>query len=179
MSKPAYSVFIVLLVMWLVRIVDAIVPADLAAWGLRPRSLTGLVGIPLSPFLHGSFGHLISNSVPLAILLLLTVTSRHRPWPIIASIVLGGGSMLWILGRNSIHVGASGLVFGLITYLITVGVREKQIQSMGIAILVGFLYGGTLIFGVLPSFGSVVSWEGHLFGAIAGAAVGYFTTARS
>jgi membrane associated rhomboid family serine protease len=179
MPKSAYSVFVVLLIMWLVRIVDAIVPADLSAWGLRPRSISGLIGIPLSPFLHGSFGHLISNTVPLVILLLLTVSSRHRPWPIIATIVMGGGTLLWILGRNAIHVGASGLVFGLIAYLITVGIREKQLHSMGIAILVGFLFGGTLIFGVLPSLGSVVSWEGHLFGAVAGAAVGYFTTPRS
>ncbi|TWT50175.1 Rhomboid family protein [Rubripirellula amarantea] len=179
MSKSAYSVFLVVLAMWLVRIVDAIIPADLNTWGLIPRTLTGLIGIPLSPFLHGGFGHLISNTIPLVILLMLTISSRHRPWPVIIAITLGGGSLLWIVGRNASHVGASGLVFGLIAYLITVGFREKQMVSLGIAVLVGFLFGGTLLSGVVPVFTSPVSWEGHLCGAVAGLVVGYVTTEKT
>lgn len=165
--------------MWLVQIVDSIIPYDLTTWGLQPRTFHGLVGIPLAPFLHAGFGHLMSNTVPLIVLLSLTILSRHQAWPAIGGIILAGGALLWIIGRNANHVGASGLVFGLIAYLITVGIREKQLLSLGIAIVVGFLFGGTLLFGMLPAFGSSVSWEGHLCGGIAGLGVGIVTTQRS
>ncbi len=176
MPKQTHSVFVVLFAMWLIQIVDSLVPYDLTRWGLHPRSIHGLVGIPLAPFLHAGFGHLLSNTVPLVVLLLLTIMSRHRAWPVIGAIVIGGGVLLWIFGRNANHVGASGLVFGLIAYLITVGIREKQLVSLGIAIVVGFMFGGTLLLGMLPAFGSSVSWEGHLCGAIAGLGVGIVTT---
>jgi len=176
MAKQAYPIFVLLLAMWLVRIVDMIVPFEFNQFGLLPRSLSGLPGIVLMPFLHGGWGHLISNTIPLAILLGLTVASRHQAWPVITIIVLGGGVLLWFFGRSAYHIGASGLVFGLIAYLIVVGVREKHIVSAGIAILVGFLFGTTLITGVIPSFGSAVSWDGHLMGAISGALVGVQTS---
>jgi len=178
MPKQAYSVFVVVLAMWLIYIVDAIIPADLASWGLVPRTLSGLIGVVSSPFLHAGFGHLLSNTFPLVILLLLTIGSRHRAWPIIAAIVFGGGLLLWVVGRTANHIGASGLVFGLIAYLITVGIREKKLHSLGIAILVGFLFGGSLLSGLLPVFGSTVSWDGHLCGAAAGLAVGIATTQK-
>jgi membrane associated rhomboid family serine protease len=176
MAKQAYPIFMLLLSMWLVRIVDMIIPFDFNQFGLVPRSLSGLPGIALMPFLHGGWGHLISNTIPLVILLGLTVASRHQAWPVITVIVIGGGVLLWCFGRNAYHIGASGLVFGLIAYLITVGVREKHIVSAGIALLVGFLFGTTLITGVIPSFDSAVSWDGHLMGAISGTLVGVKTS---
>jgi len=176
LKTQAYPILILLLTMWLVRIVDATIPLDVNQLGLVPRTLGGLLGIGLMPFLHGSFGHLISNTIPLAILLGLTVASRHRAWPIIIAIIIGNGVLLWLFGRNANHIGASGLVFGLIACLITVGVREKQIVSIGIALLVGFLFGTTLVIGVIPSFGSAVSWDGHLLGVISGLLVGVRTT---
>ena len=179
MTKHLYPIGILLLAMWLVRIVDLIFPGDFNQLGIQPRTLRGLPGIILMPFLHGSFGHLISNTIPLAILLGLTVASRHNPWPVIAAIVIGGGVMLWFLGRNASHVGASGMVFGLIAYLITVGIREKQIPSLAVAVLVGILFGTTLISGVIPRLGSEVSWDGHLFGAISGVLVGVVTAQPS
>jgi membrane associated rhomboid family serine protease len=179
MPKQTYSVFVVLLAMWLIQIVDSLIPYDLTSWGLYPRSLRGLLGIPLSPFLHSGFGHLLSNTIPLVVLLSLTIMSRHQAWPVIVAIVIGGGTLLWLVGRSASHVGASGLVFGLIAYLITVGIREKQLVSLGIAIVVGFMFGGTLLFGMLPAFGSRVSWEGHLCGAIAGLGIGVATTQRA
>lgn len=162
--------------MWLIRIVDAIIKIDLNHLGLTPRTLHGLLGIPLMPFLHGGFGHLISNTIPLAVLLALTVASRHRAWPVVFAIIIGNGVLLWIFGRNAYHIGASGLVFGLIAYLITVGIREKKLFSMGIAMIVGILFGTTLLTGVIPDFGSGVSWDGHLTGAISGLLVGIGTT---
>lgn len=175
-KNTSHPIVVILVVIWLVWIVDLLIPAALTDWGLHPRTLRGLVGIPLSPFLHGGFGHVFSNTIPLAILLFLTVASRHRAWPIIITITLAGGVLLWLFGRNANHVGASGLIFGLITYLLVVGFRERNFRSLGIALVVGFFFGGTLVWGVLPTFGGDVSWDGHLCGAIAGGAVGYATT---
>ncbi|TWU60447.1 Rhomboid family protein [Rubripirellula tenax] len=179
MKTQAYPVVIFLLVMWLIRIVDMIIPADLNQFGLQPRMLHGVPGIMLSPFLHQGFGHLISNTIPLAILVGLTIASRHRAWLIVVAIVISSGVLLWIFGRSANHIGASGLVFGLIAYLITVGIREKQLVSVAIALMVGFFFGGTLVFGVIPSFGSAISWDGHLCGAISGVVIGIATTQKA
>ncbi|KAA1262369.1 Rhomboid family protein [Rubripirellula obstinata] len=179
MPKQTYPVFTFLLAMWLVYFVDLAIPADLTHLGLLPRSLRGLLGIVTAPFLHGGLGHLIGNTIPLAILMSLTIASRHRAWMVIVAIILISGCLLWVVGRSANHVGASGLVFGLCTFLITVGIRERKLASLGIAILVIFLFGTTLIWGVVPSFGSQVSWDGHLCGAVAGLAVGIFTTQKA
>jgi membrane associated rhomboid family serine protease len=172
LKRQAYAIAAVLLVMWGIRLVDALIPVDFNQFGLLPRTLRGLTGIVTMPFLHVGFGHLISNTVPLVILLGLTVASRHQAWPAIVGIIAGNGILLWLFGRNAYHIGASGLVFGLIAYLITVGIREKQIVSVSVALLVGFLFGGTLLFGVIPDFSSADSWDGHLCGAVAGVLVG-------
>lgn len=115
------------------------------------------------PFLHYDLAHILSNTVPLLILLGLLVASRTRPWVPVVAIVLLGGFLLWLLGRRKIHIGASDLIFGLMAFLIVCGLREGQLVSFGIAALVGFTYGGTLVSGVLPQLRSYVSWEGHLF----------------
>jgi len=177
--KSLQPVFFVVVAMWMVQVADFIIPLNFNEFGLRPRMLQGLIGIGLMPFLHAGFGHLLSNTVPLAILLGLTVTTRHQPWHFVMAIVLGNGILLWLFGRNAIHVGASGLVFGLIAYLITVGIREKQLKSLLIAILVGFFFGTTLLFGVVPTFRSAVSWDGHLCGAISGVLVALVGTGVS
>lgn len=166
--------------LWAVWFLDLVLPVDLTSWGVRPRSLGGMIGIPLMPFLHAGIGHLLSNTIPLVILLTLLAGSRANSWQVVAELVLLGGGLLWLFGRSSsTHVGASGLVYALIAFLIVSGLREKRLVPLGIAILVGFLYGTTLMFGVLPSFDQRVSWDGHLFGAIAGAAVAYMHTVSS
>ena len=166
--------------MWVVWLVDFILPIKLSDWGVHPRSIGGLLGIPLMPFLHSGFGHLLSNTIPLAILLTLLAGSRSNSWLVIIEVVLLGGGLLWCFGRSSAtHVGASGLIYGLIAFLIVAGFLEKRLVSLGIAILVGLLYGTTLIFGIVPSFQQHISWDGHLFGAIAGAIVAYANTRQS
>jgi membrane associated rhomboid family serine protease len=163
--------------LWAVWLVDLILPIKLTEWGIQPRTLTGMIGIPLMPFLHGGFGHLLGNTIPLAILLTLLAGSRASSWQVVIELVLLGGVLLWCFGRsNATHVGASSLIYGLIAFLIVSGLLEKRLVPLGIAILVGFLYGTTLISGVLPSFQQHVSWDGHLFGAIAGAMIAYLNT---
>ncbi|MCM2371801.1 rhomboid family intramembrane serine protease [Aporhodopirellula aestuarii] len=165
-------------VMWAVYLIDIVVPGAFIEYGLVPRTLRRLPGIVTMPFLHGGIGHLISNTIPIAILLSLTVLTRQRPWESVIAIGVCGGVLLWVFGRSANHIGASGLVFGLITFLIIVGFREKQLVSLMVAIAVGLFFGGSLLSGVIPSFGSSVSWDGHLFGAIAGVIVGIATTEK-
>jgi membrane associated rhomboid family serine protease len=152
---------------------------DLSHWGIVPRKLSGLIGIPLAPFIHGGIGHLLSNTVPLIILLILLMASRKEAWITVAEIIVLGGVLLWLFGRKgnaqelTVHVGASGLIYGIIAYLVVAGFREKHLVSLGIALIVGFLYGGTFLWGMLPSQKGV-SWDGHLTGALAGGILAMF-----
>ncbi|MDX1926207.1 MAG: rhomboid family intramembrane serine protease [Pirellulaceae bacterium] len=174
------GIVVFIAVLWGVWLVDLLLPIKLTEWGVHPRTLGGLIGIPLMPFLHAGFGHLLGNTIPLVILLVLLAGSRSSSWQVVIEITLLGGALLWCFGRSSAtHVGASGLVYGLIAFLIVAGFLEKRLVPLGIAILVGFLYGTTLIFGVLPSVQQHISWDGHLFGAIAGAIVAYANTAQT
>ena len=174
MQKRLYFVGIFVLSLWLVFIVDCIVPQDIHEWGIIPRTIGGLVGIPLSPFLHASLTHLLGNTISLAILLSLLVGTHSRPWLVVGAIALLGGALLWLMGTSNNHIGASGIAFGLIAYMLVTGFVERKPKSIAIALAVAFFFGGTLISGVIPKLGSNVSWDGHLFGAIAGAGVAYF-----
>lgn len=153
--------------MWTVWILGWLFRLDLNQWGIIPRTWAGLVGIGLSPWIHAGLGHLLSNTIPLVVLLVLLVASRTEPWMHVIEIIVLGGALLWLFGTPGSHVGASGLIYGLIAYLIVAGFKEKQLVSLGVALLVGFMYGGSLITGVLPTQPGV-SWDGHLSGAIAG-----------
>jgi membrane associated rhomboid family serine protease len=110
------------------------------------------------------------------VLLLLLAGSRARSWVVVASIIFLGGGLVWLFGRPAIHIGASGLIYGLIAYLIVAGICERRMVPMLISIIVGFFYGGTLATGILPTAGQQISWEGHLLGAAAGAIVAYVMT---
>ena len=149
---------------------------DFNSFGLVPRTFWGIVGIVSMPFLHTDWGHLLGNTVPLFILLALLAGSKARSWEIVAEIVVAGGVLLWTFGRNATHVGASGLIFGLVAFLIISGLFERRIIPLIVSFAVGILYGGTLIWGVLPGTNSQVSWDGHLCGAIAGGLIAWLLT---
>ena len=172
------NAFIFVAVIWCVFLLGTMLPFRLNAYGVRPRSLSGLVGIPLAPFLHADFRHLIGNTVPLVVLLLLLAGSNAKPSRIVVSIVLLGGTLLWLVGRSMIHIGASGLIYGLIVYLIVAGFLERRFVPIVISLVVGFLYGGTLLLGIVPSLASHDSWEGHLCGAVAGGLVASMMNSR-
>lgn len=167
---------VLVVVLWGVFFADWILPIDFNRWGIIPRELGGIWGIILSPFLHANLSHLLSNFLPLMILLTLLVATQPHSWWIALQIVLLGGLLLWVFGRPAVHVGASGLIYGLIAYLIAAGFRQGRFGPAIAALLVGFLYGGTLLSGVLPTVGEHVSWDGHLTSAIAGGILGYFST---
>lgn len=160
---------------WAVFVIDWVIPGSFNGLGLAPRSLSGLIGIVTMPFLHGDWAHILGNTIPLTILLCLLAGSRANSYKIVPAIVFLGGALLWIFGRGtSIHVGASGLIYGLIAFLIVAGFLERRIGAIFIALFVGFTYGATLLGGILPiTVEQNVSWDGHLTGAIAGGIVAY------
>lgn len=137
---------------------------------LVPRRVDGLPGVVGMPFVHGSFGHLMSNTIPLLVFGAFLLLRGVRYYVSVSlGIVVLGGVLLWLFGREAAHIGASGVVFGYFGFLLTRGVYERSLQAVGIAVLVVVLYGG-MIFGVLPGAAGV-SWDGHLAGLVAGIGV--------
>jgi membrane associated rhomboid family serine protease len=163
---------------WVVYFVSLVFPG-MDRYGVIPRRLGGLVGIAAMPFLHANLQHVISNTIPLFVLLILLAGSQAESWEVVIIIAILGGLLLWIFGRPAVHIGASGLISGLVAFLILSGFLEQRIIPLLIALLVGFLYGGSLVLGVLPRLGSQISWDGHLCGAIAGGLVAYVLTRGS
>jgi len=161
--------------LWIIECVNALLDYRLNRWGILPRTLAGLVGIPLSPFLHGSFAHLTLNTVPLVILGGFVVLQGTRVFLAVSFwIILLSGGALWLLGRSAYHVGASSVLFGYFGYLVARGWYERSVAALLVALLTLGLYGG-IVWGVLPTR-SYISWEGHLFGLLAGVLVARLTT---
>ena len=159
--------------LWIVHAVNWVSGNALTlAFGLMPRRVDGLDGIVFMPLLHGSFGHVASNTVPLLVMgTLLVVTATRALTRVNGVIVLGGGTATWLFGSSAIHVGASGLVFGWFGFLIARGVVDRSPITVVVALLIGFVY-GALIWGVLPGRPGV-SWEAHFFGVLAGIAAAW------
>jgi membrane associated rhomboid family serine protease len=182
------GVVVFIAIIWAVFFLDWFLPLR-ERFALVPRSLVGLTGIVSMTFLHRDLPHIWSNTIPLFVLLTLLAGSRASSWKIVLSIGLIGGGLLWLFGNlppelaalvvgrsgnfETRHIGASLLVFGLITFLVSSGYFERRPIPVMIAAFVGFMYGLTFLWGIIPSPGSKVSWEGHLFGGIAGILVAY------
>lgn len=143
-------------------------------YGIAPREISHLPGIIFGPFLHGDWSHLVSNFFPFVIFSsLIGLHSLKRFWLVFVLSILMTGSLVWVFARGgSIHIGMSGVVYSMWGYLIVYGLMQKHFRDIVISILVLILYGG-LVFGVLPKSPNI-SYESHLFGAIAGGFIGYF-----
>lgn len=167
-----------LALMWLIEALDTFAFDDgLQAHGIEPRQIDGLEGIVLAPLLHGGWSHIISNSIPFLVLGALVMTYGLRRWvTATAFITVAAGIATWLMARSGNHIGASILVFGYFGFLLGMAWFERSLKSIGIAVVVAVIYGG-LIWGVIPS-DSGVSWEGHLFGVIAGVAAAWLVAGR-
>ena len=154
-------------VMWLVEVVD-LAAGDLDRFGIEPRELDGLDGIVFSPFLHAGFGHLLGNTIPFVILgAVIALGGLARVAVVTAIVALVGGLGTWLVGPDgSIHVGASGVVFGYATYLLVRGFYSRRLLHITAGVGVLLVFGTTLLVGLVPTPG--VSWQGHLFGGLAG-----------
>lgn len=172
-AEELHGIVLFLMAIWVAYFAGPLLPFDPRSWGLQPRTVHGLVGIVTMPFLHLNLAHLLANTVPLFVLLSLLAGSQARSWEIVIDTELVGGVLLWLFGRPAIHIGASGLVFGLTAFLIISGFLERRMLAILVALLVIFLYGGTLLWSIIPRPGSIVSWDGHLFGAIGGLCVAF------
>ena len=173
MTEPALLTGVVIIA----YLVDFVIPIDFNRFGIHPRSILGLFGIPITPFLHGGFAHLFSNIFPLFVLgVLLRSFGRHLFIFSTVAMVLLSGILTWVLS-SSIVVGASGLVFAYWTYLLTTAIRQRTARTIIVASLTLLLYGG-LILG-LTCFREGISWAGHFSGAVAGIIVAIFLPADS
>ena len=161
-------------VFWVAEIIDVVLPFwGLDQYGIRPRTERGLWGILASPFLHGGFDHLIGNSVPFLILGWLTMFRERWHFALVTVMaMLLGGLGVWTFGATgSVHIGASGVIFGYLGFLLLSGFFERRFGAILVSLGVGVAYGG-LAWGVLPSQPGI-SWEGHLFGFLAGILAAY------
>lgn len=158
---------VLLALIWTVKMVEITTGQSLTSWGLYPRDLKGLIGIITMPFIHGDMDHLFNNTPGVLFLSLGTFHFYRKIAPrVMIYSVLIGNLLVWLFARESYHIGASGLVYSLSAFLFFSGVMRRDKQSTGAAMIVALLYGGA-IWGLFP-FQQGVSWEGHLFGAVAG-----------
>ena len=157
-----------LVLMWGSEIVDAVPGVQLDRYGIEPRDVDGLAGVAAAPFLHVGFGHLISNTVPFVLMgAVIAAAGARRILLVTAIVALVSGLGTWLVApAGTIHLGASGVVFGYATYLLTRGLFNRDLVQIAIGMLVALLWGGVLLGGLLPEEG--ISWQGHLFGAIGG-----------
>ena len=153
--------------LWVITWLDWGLGLELARFGVRPHSLAGLPGVLFAPLLHGSFPHLISNSLPLLVLGTgMLYLYPHSALKVIPAVYLGPGLAVWLFGRPALHIGASGLVYGLAIYILISGIIRRDTRAVSASMLVFFLY-GTLVWGLLPNKTSM-SWETHLIAALVG-----------
>ncbi len=167
-----YSVFFPFCFVFLLSILQLIVTIfgfENAYLGVWPRDTSTLYGIFTMTFIHANFGHLYSNSVAIIVLWGLThYFYNDISWKVVIFVIVFGNTMLWIAGRPAWHIGASGLVYGLASFVFVSGFIRRNIRMIAISLLVVFLYGG-MIWHMFPiEINDPISWEGHLFGAIGG-----------
>lgn len=160
-----------------IHIVNSLSGSALDIYGVRPRQMDGLTGVVATPWLHEDWGHLGNNLVAMAIFGALVLVGGVRYFVgASAIIILLSGLLLWLLGRGGVHIGASGWVFGLWSLVIARGWYDRNWRNIAIAIGVIAFYGGMVV-GVLPTTGRI-SFEGHLFGAVAGVVAAYALRSR-
>lgn len=175
-QKPDISKFITPLIfpvlLWIIHLVSIILDQDLSRLGLLPRKPVGLLGIITSPLIHGDFSHLISNTFPLIILGWIIFNFYNKiSYLLFFFIYLLTGILVWIFARQVYHIGASGIVYGFVSFLFFSGIFRRDNKSIALALVITFLYGG-LVWGILPGLEGI-SWESHLFGGITGLIAAY------
>ena len=165
------SLFVALL--WLVKFFEITFNFNFIHFGLYPRAYSGLIGIITCPFIHSSFDHLFSNSIPLLVLGGITFYF-YRPiaFSVFFWVYLMSGIWLWAAGREAYHIGASGLVYGFVAFLFFSGIIRKERTLMVLSLIVVFLY-GSLIWGIFPIYPQI-SWEAHLLGLLAGMITSFY-----
>jgi membrane associated rhomboid family serine protease len=160
--------FAMVALMWALEVVDVAVNHRLDRYGIEPRDVDGLDGVVAAPFLHVGFGHLLANTVPFVVM--GAVIALEGPRRLVAVTVIVGlisGFGTWLVATpGTVHLGASGIVFGYATYLLARGLFNRHGGQLAVGAAVALIWGGALLGGLEPQRG--ISWQGHLFGAIGG-----------
>lgn len=165
-------VIVMTVLMWVSELVDVVLNGFLDTFGIHPRDLESLPGILAAPFLHVGLGHLIANTGTFVVLGVATALITRRFWSVTLGVILLGGFAVWVFGApNTVHLGASGLVYGYLGFLLAYGFVARRAVAIAVAIGVFIVY-GSIVWGVLPT-NPYISWEGHLFGALAGCLMAY------
>jgi len=161
-------VFAMAVIMWVSEVIDTVADHHLDRYGIEPRDVDGLTGIIAAPFLHAGFGHLAANTVPFLVMgFVIAFKGAMRVAAVTVIVALVSGVGTWLVApANTVHIGASGVVFGYATYLLSRGFFERDLVGLAVGVVVGALWGTALLGGLLPQEG--ISWQGHLFGAIGG-----------
>jgi len=169
------SAFVALV--WAVFLFDSLTGLELARFGLRPRDGMGLLGLVTTPLLHAHLAHIASNTVPLFIggvaMLFLYPTSALKAVPMM---YVGSAAIAWVFARPSLHIGASGLIYGILAFVFVSGILKRDLRSVGVSLMVWFLY-GSMVWGALPVNGST-SWELHASGMIMGVILAFVFRGR-
>jgi len=153
--------------LWLIHGIQVILGLDLGYLGLYPREIFGLRGIITTPLLHGDWAHLLSNSIPLLMMgFMILFFYRRVAIGAFVMIYLFTGILVWLFGRSVFHIGASGVVYGLVAFVFWTGIFRRNLKSIVLSLIVVFYY-GSMFLGILPGQEGI-SWESHLLGAVAG-----------
>ena len=159
---------VIVFLMWLVKIIEVLFDLDFSRFGIYPFSLEGLPGIIFSPFIHANFGHLFNNSLPLFFLgtalfyFYSEIAVKVSLWTYFLT-----GLLVWLAGRSAWHIGASGLIYGLASFLFFSGIIRRYFRLVALSLLIVFLY-GSMVWGIFPNIYKDVSWESHMLGFISG-----------
>lgn len=162
------AILALLVLMWVAEIIDTVAGHSLDQYGIEPREVDGLTGVVAAPFLHAGFGHLIANTIPfVAMGVVIALQGLGRVVAVTAIVALVSGLGTWLFApANTLHIGASGIVFGYATYLISRGVFNRDLLQLGVGVVVVGIWGTALLAGLEPREG--ISWQGHFFGAVGG-----------
>ena len=168
--------FLLVFLLWVIKITETLLDIDLGFLGVYPLKASGLIGIVTSPLIHSGFSHLIANSIPLLVLgTALFYFYREISVKVFLLLYLVTGLWVWVFAREAYHIGASGVVYGLASFIFMSGIIRKNTSLMALAMIVAFLYGG-LVWGVFPEYfpEQNISWESHLMGIVAGTVLAIF-----
>ena len=166
-------------VMWVLEVVDALADNRLDQYGIEPRDGDGLIGVAAAPFLHGGFDHLVGNTVPFLLMgFVIAAQGAIRVLAVTVIVGLTSGLGTWLIAPdNTVHIGASGIVFGYATYLLSRGFFNRSALELAVGAVVAVVYGSALLGGLMPEDG--VSWQGHFFGAVGGVVAARGLSTRS